>query len=62
MDLMEACARARKISRKIERPIRVVYGRGGKYTTICHDEVCGFEVWATYKNGRCVRYTPWGRR
>ena len=62
MDLMEACAKARKLSRKIEQLVRVVYGRGGKYATVCHNEVSSFEVWATYKNGRCVRYTPWGQR
>ena len=59
---MEACAKAREMSRRIERSIRVVYGQGGKYATVCHDEVCGLEVWAAYKNGRCVQYTPWGQR
>jgi len=62
MDLIEACAKARELSEKTEKTVRVVYGHGGKYEIIYHDETNCYEIWASYKNGRCIGYTPWGHQ
>jgi len=61
MNFEEACAKARRKSAKTDKAIRVVYASGGQFDLIYHNEISGYEIWCTYKNGTCISVTPFGR-